>query len=169
MAGDPMRLTQSQDCKFLRVRDGLPVNLIDGATVEFEVTRHCQCVGPRLTRRLACVALLQRSELIDMIQQCLGNAQQQAAAGCRRHIAPVTFKGMSRSLDGTPGLRAARARDMSEHVAGRGVQDLYRSPVVSSRPFVVDEVHVRCRSFSFGVRPPGDGLMKTMGCPDGIY
>src|SRR5690606_4406521 len=64
-------------------------------------------------------------------------------------------------------FRAARAGDLRYYFTGRWVDNVHGAAIIGSRPFVIDEVHVACHSYSFGIGPPTGGRMHS--CLGGDY
>ena len=132
MARDAVGLAPGEHAVAVRVGDGLAVELVARTGVELEVARQRNRVGPRLLGGLAAVALLQRRQLVRMLQDLGRELLQQSAAFHRGQLLPhrvvalagcmhrrVDVVGVA-ALDLVEGLAVGRVDHRDRAARGRG-------------------------------------------------
>ncbi len=118
------------------------MQLVCGVPVVFEVARRGDHVGPPLADRLAGVVRFERAEVVEVLQDRLGDLHQYAAPLDRGETAPCVVEGGAGGAHGAVDLGRARARDRGEGPPVRGADDLYQAPVLGLGGLAADQVAV---------------------------
>ena len=126
------------------------MHLVGRRTVEFEIARQRHDIGPRLRQWLADIARLGLGEEIDIREHAGRDPAQDAPAFRRGQPAPFAGERLSRGRDRQIDILAPAARELREHLPGRGVADVDLLTIHGVAPFIGDEIaidfHVAPRS-----------------------
>jgi len=142
MGGHAVRLIQ-RDCRESRpVGDGIAVNLVGCSTIEFEVARQRLDVGARLLERLADVPCFELRQQIDILQDALACAMQDATTVGRRHASPVAGQRRPSCLDRALDVLAAAAGNVGKMRTVRRIQDRETTSIGGIDPAAGDVVAI---------------------------
>ena len=120
---------------------GLSLEVARGARKEAQVVGRERHLVARGHERLAHVARFELRELLGVLIEHVGELVQELGALLRRRIEPGRQR-LLRRLDGAVDVVRATGRDVSDRLAGRGVDHLHRLAGRGIGPFAADEALV---------------------------
>ena len=138
-----MRLAQRQRRVAVEERDGVAMDLVGGAAVEFEIAHRRRDVGAPLPHRLAGVARLQRGKLGRVLLDQQAEPRQAAAPLERRHAAPSAPLRRRRGRPSRHGRHPPRPRRAPRRRPARrtGRPTSMRSPDNAVDGLAADDLH----------------------------
>ena len=127
VAGDAMRLAPGEHAVAVQVGNGFAVQLVAGPGIELEVARQRHGIGPGLFGGFAAVALLQRRQLVGMLQHLGRQFLQQPAPVYRCHALPHRLVALARRMHGGVDVVRVAALDFVKRLAVRRVDHRKRA------------------------------------------